>query len=109
MAQLLKKNDFTVVTWTVSPEDWEHISADVVAKRVLSRTHSGAIILLHDGLETKEIFQKENTIQALPAIISELKNRGYRFVTVPQLMETSHELVPKNVTLFHATSIAPQN
>jgi Predicted xylanase/chitin deacetylase len=109
MAQMLKKNDFTVVTWTVSPEDWEHISADVVAKRVLSRTHSGAIILLHDGLETKEIFQKENTIQALPAIISELKNRGYRFVTVPQLMETSHELVPKNVTLFHATSIAPQN
>jgi chitin deacetylase len=106
---MLKKNNFTVVTWTVSPDDWENIGSDIVAKRVLSRTHSGAIILLHDGLETKEIFQKENTIQALPAIISELKDRGYRFVTVPQLMETSHELVPKNVTLFNASSLAPQN
>jgi peptidoglycan/xylan/chitin deacetylase (PgdA/CDA1 family) len=76
---------------------------------VLAKTHSGAIILLHDGLETKENFQKDNTIQALPTIISELKKRGYRFVTVPQLMENSHEFVPKNVTLFHSTSIAPQN
>jgi peptidoglycan/xylan/chitin deacetylase (PgdA/CDA1 family) len=75
----------------------------------LAKTHSGAIILLHDGLETKEIFQKDNTIRALPNIISELKNRGYRFVTVPQLMENSREIVPKNVTLFHASSIVPLN
>lgn len=109
MVQMLKKNNFTVVTWTVSPNDWERISADVVAKRVLSGTHSGAIILLHDGLETKSNFQKENTIQALPVIISELKSRGYRFVTVPQLMGTSHELVPRNITLFHVSSIAPRN
>ena len=109
MVQLLKKNNYTLVTWTVSPDDWENISSDVVTKRVLAKTHSGAIILLHDGLETKENFQKDNTIQALPTIISELKKRGYRFVTVPQLMENSHEFVPKNVTLFHSTSIAPQN
>jgi peptidoglycan/xylan/chitin deacetylase (PgdA/CDA1 family) len=109
MAQMLKKNNYTVVTWTVSPDDWSGIGSDVVSKRVLAKTHSGAIILLHDGLETKDNFQKDNTIQALPVIISELKNRGYRFVTVPQLIEASPEFVPRNVTLFHSSSIAPQN
>jgi peptidoglycan/xylan/chitin deacetylase (PgdA/CDA1 family) len=109
MAQMLKKYNYSVVTWTVSPDDWSGIGSDVVSKRVLAKTHSGAIILLHDGLETKDNFQKDNTIQALPAIISELKIRGYRFVTVPQLIEASPEFVPRNVTLFHSSFIAPQN
>ena len=100
MARELKKDNYTVVTWTVSPDDWQSsVTSATVVKRVLSRTHSGAIILLHDGLETKDTFRKDATIDALPLIINELKNRGYCFVTVPELIEASHDLVPKNVTL----------
>jgi len=97
MARELKKDKFTVVTWTVSPDDWrQDISAATVAKRVLSKTQSGAIILLHDGLETKDNFRKDQTINALPTIIADLKNRGYCFVTVPELIDASRDLVPRN-------------
>ena len=109
MAQLLKKNNYTVVMWTVTPEDWENISAETVEKRVMSKIHAGDIILLHDGLETKENFPKENTIHALPKIITQLKNRGYRFVTVPELMDASHEAVPHNFTLAHSPVIGARN
>ena len=100
MANELKKDKYTVVTWTVSPDDWQQtISSATVAKRVLSKTRSGSIVLLHDGLETKDAFRKDQTINALPRIIRDLKNRGYRFVTIPELMEASQILVPKNISL----------
>lgn len=106
MSSELKKDNFTIVTWTVSPDDWrQDISAATVAKRVLYKTQSGSIILLHDGLETKETFRKDQTIDALPTIITELKNRGYHFVTVPELIEASRDLVPKNASLHQTVSI----
>jgi peptidoglycan/xylan/chitin deacetylase (PgdA/CDA1 family) len=100
MASELRRDNYTVVTWTVSPDDWQQtISAANVVKRVLSKTHSGSIILLHDGLETKDTFRKDQTIDALPSIIADLKSHGYRFVTVPELMEASQTFVPKNISL----------
>ncbi|HAJ80447.1 MAG TPA: hypothetical protein DCO75_11830 [Fibrobacteres bacterium] len=100
MENELKKDNYTVVTWTVSPNDWQqNISAATVEKRVVSNTHSGSIILMHDGLETKNVFRKDQTINALPYIIDHLKKRGYRFVTIPELIEASVDIVPKNVTI----------
>ncbi|MGB9780585.1 polysaccharide deacetylase family sporulation protein PdaB [Caldanaerobacter sp.] len=68
-----------VVLWNVDPDDWRNPSVENVVNRVLSHTKDGAIILLHEG--------KPNTLAALPQIIKDLKEKGYKFVTVSELLE----------------------
>ncbi|NET48491.1 MAG: polysaccharide deacetylase family protein, partial [Merismopedia sp. SIO2A8] len=46
------------------------------------QAQSGGIILLHDGGG-----DRSKTVRALPTMITELKQRGYKFVTVPELLE----------------------
>lgn len=87
MVGLAHREGYVVVTWSVSPNDWQRPSSQVIAKRVLQQAHPGAIILLHDGLETRSDPSMQNTVTALPVIIETLQARGYRFVTVPELIE----------------------
>ena len=53
----------------------------VIVQRALAGAHPGAIILMHDGGG-----DRSQTVAALPAIIHALRARGYRLVTVPQLL-----------------------
>ncbi|MGB8687818.1 MAG: hypothetical protein WCD53_10850 [Microcoleus sp.] len=48
---------------------------------MLSQAKPGAIVLMHDGGASRH-----NTVQGLSAI-PQLKQQGYRFLTVPQLLE----------------------
>jgi peptidoglycan/xylan/chitin deacetylase (PgdA/CDA1 family)/negative regulator of sigma E activity len=63
--------------WTANSGDWTLPPARVLITRVLARAQPGAIVLMHNGTL--------NTVQALPAIIVELRRRGYALVTVSQL------------------------
>jgi peptidoglycan/xylan/chitin deacetylase (PgdA/CDA1 family) len=91
MMSLARKDHYTVVTWTVDPDDWQKINAQTIEQRVLSRSGGGSIILLHDGFETSANPQRMNTVSALPAIIKGLEARGYSFVTIPELIRASGE------------------
>jgi peptidoglycan-N-acetylglucosamine deacetylase len=100
MMGLARNDHYTVVTWTVSPNDWEKVNAATIEQRVLSKTKAGSIVLLHDGLETKPNPQCANTVQALSEIIRSLKARGYTLVTVPELIRASRESVPQTLSHF---------
>jgi peptidoglycan/xylan/chitin deacetylase (PgdA/CDA1 family) len=100
MMQLARKENYTVVTWTVSPDDWQRIPHKIIEHRVLSKCGSGSIILMHDGIELKQDPQRQETIAALPAIIAGLKSRGYRFVTIPDLINSSDQKARKDLALF---------
>jgi len=89
MIRLARSKGYEVVTWSVSPDDWQRPPSQVIVERVLRQARPGAIILLHDGLETKVGPPVQNTVAALPTIIEELQARGYRFVTIPELMPQS--------------------
>ncbi len=69
----------TLVQWTVNPGDYTRPGADVIADRVLDQTTNGSIVLLHDGCE--------QTLTALPRILHTLAERGYRCVTVDEMLE----------------------
>ena len=61
-------------------EDWvPEVSAQTRIERVLANAEDGLIVLLHD------MEWNVNTVEALKAIVPELKKRGYRFVTCAQL------------------------
>jgi peptidoglycan/xylan/chitin deacetylase (PgdA/CDA1 family) len=72
-----EKHHYTMVLWTDDPGDYSNPGAGFIERDVLRDVSNGAIILLHDGVQ--------ETIDVLPQIISKLKERGYRFVTVSEM------------------------
>jgi peptidoglycan/xylan/chitin deacetylase (PgdA/CDA1 family) len=105
MMNLARKEHYTVVTWTVSPDDWQNLTEKSIEQRVLSKAGGGAIILLHDGMETRLNPQRLATVEALPGIITGLKSRGYSFVTIPELIRSSQEIFPRNMARFSTSPI----
>lgn len=66
------------VQWDVDSLDWKDLSGTDIALRIVNRVGDGSIILCHNnGLHTAE---------ALPLVLSTLKNKGYSFVTVGELI-----------------------
>ncbi|MEG4530320.1 polysaccharide deacetylase family protein [Microcoleus sp. D2_18a_D3] len=82
LADYAKKKNYVVVMWSIDPKDFLQPPAAAIARSVLSQATSGAIVLLHDGGGNRQ-----QTVEALSAIIPQLKQQGYRFVTVPQLLQ----------------------
>jgi chitin deacetylase len=79
----LARTDRKSVSWDVGPESDREVasSADRIVQRVLDETRPGSIILLHTMYESRA-----ESREALPAIIQGLRERGYRFVTVSELL-----------------------
>ncbi len=67
---------------------WNRISADTarnatvnnITYNVLSLASPGDIVLFHDGPG------KKKTIDAVPRILADLQKKGYRFVTIPEML-----------------------
>ena len=68
----------TTVLWSIDPLDWQRPGASVVANRILSQHHAGAVVLSHDI--------HGPTVRAMPAVVDGLLGRGYNLVQVSELM-----------------------
>ena len=83
LAAYAKSQKNSVVMWSVTSADTDpRAKYQVFVKNVIRDANPGAIVLMHDGGGNRE-----RTVKALPAIVSGLKQQGYRFVTVPELLE----------------------
>jgi peptidoglycan/xylan/chitin deacetylase (PgdA/CDA1 family) len=69
------------IQWDVDPWDWSNPGVGAVYARVVSAVRRGSIVVLHDGPAGRG-----GTVAALPRIIGTLRKRGYRFVSVPELL-----------------------
>lgn len=67
-----------VIQWDVDSLDWKGLSAAQMRERILTRVKPGSIILMHLG--------GEHTVEALPEILRGIKQMGYEFVTVSELI-----------------------
>ena len=66
------------IQWDVDSLDWKNLSGTEIAMRIINGAKNGSIILCHNnGLHTAE---------ALPMIFSTLKNRGFEFVPISELI-----------------------
>ena len=72
---------YTTIQWNVDPRDWAIPGVAEIESNVIDNAHPGAIVELHDGGGNRS-----QTLAALPDIIDTLRGRGYRFVTVTQLL-----------------------
>ncbi len=84
LADYAKSQNYTVIMWSEVSGDAERPSPQVskMVNNVLKNAKPGAIVLMHDGGGNRS-----RTVQALPQIIDGLKAQGYRFVTIPELLE----------------------
>lgn len=72
---------YMAVQWSVDSLDWKRYEAGAMRDRVIKLIHPGAVILMHASDSA------EHTPEALPMIIKELKKKGYKLVTVSELLE----------------------
>jgi len=93
--QLLHKDHMLMVLWSLDTDDWQLPGVHTIVHRVLSGAKPGAIVLMHDAGGNRS-----ETIAALPMIIRGLRKRGYKLVTVPQLLLDNPAPKNQNFTLL---------
>jgi peptidoglycan/xylan/chitin deacetylase (PgdA/CDA1 family) len=81
LLRALSSRHLTSTLWSVNPQDFRTPGTATIKRRVLAGVKPGAIILDHDGGG-----DRSQTVAAIPSIIRTLKARGYRFVTVTDLL-----------------------
>ncbi|WP_335872007.1 polysaccharide deacetylase family protein [Bacillus sp. 2205SS5-2] len=81
----LSQNDIQTIMWNIEPESYPDVitSADNIKNHVIEKVEPGSIILLH------VMFDDENrySLEAVDGIITSLKEKGYKFKTVSELLK----------------------
>ncbi len=80
-----RRLDLLGVMWTILGHDW-HWSADRISSRMVQRAVNGAVICLHDGREVRNRPDIRVTLDAVRVAIPRLKERGFHFETVSQIL-----------------------
>ncbi|MBV9275631.1 MAG: polysaccharide deacetylase family protein [Verrucomicrobia bacterium] len=73
-----KQFGLSIIMWSVDPFDWKRPGASVIEQRILAGARPGSIILSHDI--------HKQTVDAMPATLDALAQKGFKFVTVSQLI-----------------------
>ena len=69
---------YQIILWDVDPYDWKRPGPSVVRNRILKETRPGSIVLSHDI--------HPGTIEAMPSTFDALAAKGFKFVTVSELI-----------------------
>lgn len=81
--QLLKEKNIKTIIWSIDTQDWNddiNTSSNVAHQATVS-AHPEAIILMHDGGGNRQ-----GSVDAIPKIIEHYRDKGYKFVTIDQLL-----------------------
>ncbi len=86
--EVMAERGLKVVEWSVLSRDWTNPGVATIAQRTLDKVKSGAVILLHDGDGVAATAPRAQTVEAARQIIRDLKARGFKFVTVDEILKT---------------------
>src|SRR6266568_4524467 len=101
---------YQIILWDVDPYDWKRPGPAVVRNRILKETQPGSIVLSHDI--------HPGTIEAMPSTLDALEAKGFRFVTVSELIHMAvpeptspsprtHGSIPATITPSPSASAVP--
>jgi peptidoglycan/xylan/chitin deacetylase (PgdA/CDA1 family) len=85
LVDYIYSQNYVNVMWSSDSFDWND-SAQQIVDNVVQTAKPGGIILMHDGGGDRYA-----TVEALPDIIEQLKEQGYRFVTVNELLHLAED------------------
>ena len=81
------------IQWNIDTIDWKGLTASQINTKVQTNIKPGSIVLMHTGAGAP------GTPLALPTMISQLKVKGYKFVTVSQLLAYQNTSTNKTYTV----------
>jgi peptidoglycan-N-acetylglucosamine deacetylase len=79
--QTARSLGLATVLWNVDPSDYTRPGTAAIERRVLEQVRPGSIVISHDGGGNRA-----ETLAAYPGIIQALRSRGYRIVTIPEML-----------------------
>lgn len=83
-----RQQGLQTVLWTVCLENRNCPTPDEMVRRAVARTRPGSIILVHDGR-----LNRQTSVEALPALLQTLQQKGYTFVTLDFLLQQEPEIM----------------
>src|SRR6266699_3115526 len=101
---------YQIILWDVDPYDWKRPGPSVVRNRILKETRPGSIVLSHDI--------HPGTIEAMPLTFDALEAKGFKFVTLSELIRMAvpqsspapaetRESIPATITPSPSPSTTP--
>ena len=78
LVSTMRSIDMYTIQWDVDSLDWKNPPPNEIVKRVVDNARNGSIILFHNAAV--------NTPEALPDVIKGLKEKGFTFVPVSELI-----------------------
>ena len=97
MSLMKSRYGMSTIMWDVDTRDWQHPGVSVVTQRAVGRARPGSIILLHDI--------HESTLHAVEGIVSGLQARGFKMVTVSELLALGRHAA-QQAAAAEATSVS---
>ena len=86
LCQTVKSKNMNIIYWIyIDFSDWSKPGVNSIVSTIENKVENGNIIILHDYNTVRN--DKSQTIQALEIVIPKLKEKGYKFVTITELME----------------------
>jgi len=82
-----------VVMWTITLEHSQSPTPELMAQRIVDNVTSGNIILMHDAR-----LDRSKSIKAIPLVIEGLQKKGYRIVTLSELLAAENHPVKVAIT-----------
>jgi peptidoglycan-N-acetylglucosamine deacetylase len=81
LESLARSLGMVTIMWDIDPRDWSSPGTGEIEGNVIANAHNGGITEMHFGGGPRY-----ETLDALPDIIDTLRARGYRFVTLTQML-----------------------
>ena len=83
---------YALAGWTSGVWDSDRPGVDIIVQRSIEAVKPGCILLLHDGDGIRTDADRSQTAEALPRIIDYCLMHGYKFVTIPQILDMKRGL-----------------
>jgi peptidoglycan/xylan/chitin deacetylase (PgdA/CDA1 family) len=87
----LASRGYKVIGWDIYPDDWKlpEVKAEILVEDVYRQVRPGSIVLFHDSVSNKIHWEKKETTRAIRMLVPRLRDEGYEFVTVPEMLGIS--------------------
>ncbi len=84
----IKEMGYEIILWSLNSKDWVNFDDKHMINYILKNIRPGDIILFHDsgGFFAVEGGNRYETVLAITRVIEKLEEKGYKFVTVSELL-----------------------
>ena len=87
--EICKEMGLRIIIWDIDTEDWRGRSSQQMINNIMKHASDGSIVLMHDRQHKGE---KNTVMTTTKAVVPALKEKGFQFVTVSEMLATNAAL-----------------